>query len=191
MVLAGANSILLGTADFVEYKWDYFTSLAEGPIRTRAVNFLSSINWVALRMFATESRGGVPCDVLPPIGLGYNHMVRIIRYEDGIYWVARLRLPSISNHQEDSVNVASEIAMKREAATISAVRRSTDIPIPKVHTFKLKRELDVGAPFFLMDCVKGNVGMDLSMEIPSLHKEAYLRELASIQVSQTTRLSIN
>lgn len=82
--------------------------------------------------------------------------------------------------------MVSEVAMKREVTTISAVRHATHIPIPEVHAFKLKNELNVGAPFILMDCVKGNVGMDLSMEIPLLYRKGFLREMARIQVSQVT-----
>lgn len=40
----------------------------------------------------------------------------------------------------------------------------------------------VGAPCMLMDCLRGNVGMDLSIAVPSAHKLRAFASMAEIQV---------
>lgn len=46
-------------------------------------SFLASVNWTALLEYAAKKRKGVSCKLLPDIGLGYNHMVRIVQFSDG------------------------------------------------------------------------------------------------------------
>lgn len=121
------------------------------------------------------------CHLLPDIGLGHNYMVRIVQFEDGVRWVARLRMPPVATpgpfeNWEDSAE-----AMKNcEYNTISLVRQVTSIPIPKVHTIETRQDTDVRASFMLMD-----MGMDLGMKIPPEYKQGFLRRLAQIYVSHS------
>ncbi|KAF4417969.1 protein kinase-like (PK-like) protein [Fusarium austroafricanum] len=160
-----SSSVLLKTPEngekFSNYKWQYFSSLTEGPIRSRAKLFLKSINWPGLEEFATTKRNGIKCTILPDIGLGYNHMVRIIEFEDGDRWVARLKLPSLLKPDTSEPEQALDARMSYEFNTISFLREKTSIPIPKIHAFEARPHCSVGAPFMLMDCLKGNVGMDI------------------------------
>ncbi|PCD21225.1 hypothetical protein FGRA07_11752 [Fusarium graminearum] len=147
---------------FSDYKWQYFSSLTEGPIRSRAEGFLRSIDWPELERFATTKRSGIKCRILPDIGLGYNHMVRIIKFEDGDRWVARLKLPSLSTPEKSEPEQTLDTKMTYEFNTISFLRENTSIPIPMIHAFEARPHCGVGAPFMLMDCLKGNVGMDIA-----------------------------
>lgn len=168
---------------FSGYKWTYFLSLKEGPIRSRAELFLTSVNWPALQEFAASKRNGTSCRLLPDIGLGYNHMVRIIEFVDGGRWVARLKLPSLekadtSEQTLDSTGIC-------EFNTMSLLEQKTTIPIPKIHSFEARFDCSVGAPFMLMDCLEGNVGMDLGMTVPEKSKRAFLSDLAKIHVGRS------
>src|SRR5690606_376807 len=107
---------------------------------------------------------------LPDIGLGYNHMVRIIDFADGNRWVARLQMPPLSNTVSKT---ALETKTKCEFNTMSLLQERTSIPIPKVHAVEAHSQCDVKAAFMLMDCLEGNVGMDLGMKIPPEHKKAF------------------
>lgn len=167
---------------FSGYKWKYFASLQGGPVRSRAERFLASVNWPGLLDYATKKRSGVDCVFLPDIGLGYNHMVRIIKFADGNRWAARLRMPPPSDYLE----AALETSMKCEFATISLLQQWTSIPIPKVHAIEAREQHDVKAPFMLMDCLEGNVGMDLGMKVPAEHKKEFFGALARVHVSTPT-----
>jgi hypothetical protein len=166
---------------FSGYQWTYFSSLQQGPLRSRAESFLASVDWVALREYAAAERKGIDCSLLPDIGLGYNHMVRIVEFTDGVRWVARLRLPSLAGCY--SAEAALKTKSDCEFHTISLLRQRTNLPIPEVYAYEGRSDCSVKAPFMLMDCLEGNVGMDLGMEIPPEHKQAFLNGLAKIHVS--------
>lgn len=144
------------------------------------------MNWPGLLDYATKKHSGVNCVLLPDIGLGYNHMVRIIEFADGNRWVARLRMPPLS----DTVSkIALETKTRCEFATILLLQQRTSIPMPKVHAIEARDQCEVKASFMLMDCMEGNVGMDLGMRVPANYKKAFFRALASIHVSTfATRL---
>lgn len=118
------------------------------------------MNWPALLDYAAEKRNGINCVLLPDIGLGVNHMVRILEFADEIRWVARLRMPPLA--ESTSGEVALNTKINREFNAISLVQQKT--------------------PFMLMDCLEGNVGMDLGMEIPPEYKETALSNLAKNHV---------
>jgi len=142
------------------------------------------MNWPALLDYAAKKRNGINCMLLPDIGLGYNHMVRIIEFADGTRWVARLRMPPLSKSGSDED--ALKTIMNCEFNAISLVRRKTRIPVPQIHAFEVKSGCSMKAPFMLMDCLEGNVGMDLGMKIPPEYKQAFLSSLAKIHVGKAT-----
>ncbi|GAB7354887.1 hypothetical protein MBLNU459_g5525t1 [Dothideomycetes sp. NU459] len=90
---------------------------------------------------------------------------------------------SSTNYKWNYFNILPEEAMvQSEVSTISAVRQGTNIPLPNIHAFEARDDHGITAPFILMDCLKGNVAMNLSMDIPSQYKEAFFRAEAKIQV---------
>ncbi|PKY08131.1 hypothetical protein P168DRAFT_9365 [Aspergillus campestris IBT 28561] len=139
---------------FAGYRWSYFSSLSKEPLKARAQAFLQSINWDLLTQCASTKRNGLECRILPDIGLGYNHMVRIVEFSD----------------------------RAREYWTICLVRRESTIPVPRVHLFETDTNSSVGAQFMLMDCLQGNAGRDLSMNIPPEHKLDVYARMAEIHI---------
>lgn len=178
---AHANNSTENMEAFSGYQWTYYPSLEHGPLRSRADSFLASVNWTALLEYAAQKRDGVSGILLPDIGLGYNHMVRIIQFSDGNQWVARLRLPPLA--EGDTCKDALETTGIREFSTIHLLRQTTHIPIPEIHAIEERSDCKVKAPFMLMACLQGNVGMDLGMSVPLQYKKAFLRGLAKIHVS--------
>lgn len=163
------------------FQWNYFSSLSDGPIRARADSFLLSVDWQELLNYAATVRNGMKCILLSHIGLGHNHMVRVIRFMDDVQWAARLRLPSLKD------GTFSDIAksMECEASTIALVRQNTGVPVPEVYAFESDSNCSVKAPFMLMKCLDGNVAMDLGMEVPAEHQQDFFKGLAEIQVSKS------
>ncbi|KAG5293345.1 putative aminoglycoside phosphotransferase domain-containing protein [Histoplasma capsulatum G186AR] len=167
---------------FAGYRWSYFSSNGEGPLHLRAQKFLESTDWGSLIEYAAAERNGMKCGLLPDIGLGYNHMVRIVEFADQVRWVARLRLPDLSQAR-DSLSSARSVT---EYNTIQLVQKETKIPVPQVHAFEGDPYSRVKTQFMLMDCLRGNVGMDLNMEIPSEHKTSVFTRLADIHIEMST-----
>jgi hypothetical protein len=165
---------------FAGYRWSYFSFLSEGPLRSRAQRFLETIDWDSLIRCASVKRNGVECRLLPDIGLGYNHMVRVVEFVDQVRWIARLRMPQLRRDGEDAAK-AGEI-MESEYRTIYLIQKESKIPVPHVHMFEADPNSQVGAQFMLMDCVRGNAGIDLSMNIPPEHKSDVYARMAEIQV---------
>lgn len=94
--------------------------------------------------------------------------------------MAQLRLPPLA--EGDFREDALETTEIREFSTICLVRERTHIPIPEIHAIEERSDCKVKAPFMLMDCLQGNVGMDLGMSVPPMCKKAFLRGLARIHV---------
>ncbi|KAF7510071.1 hypothetical protein GJ744_007175 [Endocarpon pusillum] len=165
---------------FSGYQWHYYPSLQAGHYRSHADRFLASVNWPALIEYATEKRNGINCVLLPDIGLGLNNMVRILEFADGLRWVARLQMPPLaeSTSCEDTPNTK----MNREFHAISLVQQKTRVPVPQIYALESGGDCSVRAPFMLMDCLEGNVAMDLGKEIPPESKQTALSDLAKIHV---------
>jgi hypothetical protein len=142
--------------------------------------FIDCTAWQALTEYATTVRGGKGCIILPHIGLGFNHMVRIIEFDDNVQWIARLRMQSLSRNRDGSEK--AENVMNLEHNMILLVKEHTNIPVPQVHAIELDPGCGVDAQFMLVDCLKGNAGIDLSMRVPSTHKNYVLSRIAEIQV---------
>ncbi|TGO17247.1 hypothetical protein BTUL_0019g00370 [Botrytis tulipae] len=63
--------------------------------------------------------------------------------------------------------------MSCELNAISLVRQQLSIPTPEVHTFGMSNDSIARAPFILMDCSEGNVGMDLGLKIPREYMQTF------------------
>lgn len=177
---ASANAILGNGDAFTGYRWSYFPSLTDETLRLRAQQSLNSIDWTALIEYAAAARSGRECRLLPDIGLGFNHIVRIIEFDDNTRWIARLRMQPVSQGK-DTMDTARSI-MECEHNTIQLVQKESRIPVPQIHAVEFNPNCKVMAQFMLMDCLRGNVGMDLSMKVPPYHKKYVFSMMAQIQV---------
>lgn len=56
--------------------------------------------------------------------------------------------------------------------------------MPEIHAFGPRSNSSFTAPHMLMDCPEGDVGMDLGMEVPPKHKQAFVENLAKMHISK-------
>ena len=80
--------------------------------------------------------------------------------------------------------------MECEHNAIQLVQRESSIPVPQIHAVELNPNCKVMAQFMLMDCLRGNVGMDLDMRVPANHKKHVFARMAEIQVSYNSWLAL-
>ncbi|KAK7432920.1 hypothetical protein QQZ08_000391 [Neonectria magnoliae] len=78
-------------------------------------------------------------------------MVRRIVFDDQVSWIARLRMPPISDLPDDREAAIYARIMQVEVAGMKFLKAKTDIPVPIVHAYNTEQDNNVGAPYILID----------------------------------------
>ncbi|KAI9748692.1 MAG: acetyl-CoA synthetase [Chaenotheca gracillima] len=167
---------------FAGYKWAGIDTFNKGSFwHLRGQSMLESVDWEALCRYGTRLNHGRSCTLLPDIAMGGRHMVRILLFDDDTRWIARVRMPSRHANSPDSH------LLKLEADALRYVKERTKIPVPTVFGHTAGEE--IGAPVMLMECLRGNVGMDLNFDfIPDKQKATFYEEMAHIQTDISSLL---
>ncbi|KAI9793098.1 MAG: hypothetical protein M1816_000996 [Peltula sp. TS41687] len=174
------------TDEYTGFKWTGLSKFEDSnpyQFQQRASALLDSVNWEALCDFASKLNDGKKCTVLPPMGMGGRHMVRILKFEDGSRWIARLKLST-----KDTTALGDEM-MKSEVDCLTLVKDRTTMPVPRVFGSMYKDYATIGAPVMLMECLPGNVGTDLNYRsIPAQYKSKFFEEMARCQAEMSSSL---
>lgn len=106
-----------------------------GEYADRIDQFVKAVDDNALKKYASGLRENRPCVLSREFSVGNDNLVRKIEFDDGIKWVARLRMPRIlhdtdgaasSHHNyENEKNDRSKsvlVAMRSELATMEFVQ---------------------------------------------------------------------
>jgi len=113
------------------------------------------------------------------MAIGCNNLVRILVFEDGSRWIARLRLPSIDSDETAEVKSA---LLQREIDCMRLVKERTSVPVPAVLGYDTSAENAIGAPSMLMEYIPGNVAVDLQQDgVPPAHQSSFYVEMARLQ----------
>ena len=178
-------TIMTNKPVFEGYKWDGLSSYNEdSPYGQWVHKTMDHINWDALCRYASKLQGEESCRVSPQFTMGGRHLVRRIDFQGGTRWIARVRITTPMNEDEGG------LLLQREVDCIQLVKERTSVPVPTVFGYVASAKNEIGAPFMLMECLSGNVGVDLSgVEIPTQHKASFHREMARFQVRRLGILS--
>ena len=163
---------------FEGYKWSGMSSeTEESPYGQWVQGLLNRINWDALCQYASKLHNDEDCTISPDFTMGGRHMVRRINFRDGTRWIGRVRITTPINGDE------GRRLLQREVDCMELVKERTSVPVPTVFGYVVSAKNDFGAPFMLMECLSGNVGIDLhGVEIPAQYKASFHREMARFQV---------
>lgn len=147
--------------------------------REQATAFFAAVKWDMLECIPSFHRNGIPCRFEDNFALGHFNMVRRMIFEDGISWVARLRLPILAPdlHHREALRIArtlqTEISSMRfikyvisyfiriMLTGVPQLRAKTSFPVPEIHRYDIDPNNNVGAPYILMDYIHGTVAMEL------------------------------
>jgi hypothetical protein len=181
-----------------------------GEYTERIDDFLCKVNTSALLSYASSLRGNRSCTLSREFSVGNFNLVRKLEFEDGVSWIARLRMPSMP----DSTPVPPLILKKRCAwacspnstrwtsfgiyhlgrlfpscLTLNFHRQNTDIPIPRVYGYDLDPGNSIGCPFSLLEYIHGNTAEEVSRHYPGDHEgvpaqfeEKFWRQIAKIMI---------
>ena len=97
--------------------------------------------------------------------------------EDDSRWVARLRMTATET--DDDEGNGADLLLGREVDCIQLVRERTPVPVPKIFGYMSSSRKEIGALFMLMECLSGNVAMDLKFDsIPAPYKSSFYSDTA-------------
>ncbi|KAI5464388.1 hypothetical protein BGZ63DRAFT_451628 [Mariannaea sp. PMI_226] len=136
---------------------------------------LPIINWDALQDYAISLRPA-PCDnepptcsLLPQYNMGGLHIIRILQFNDGARWVARIQLHSGSDE--------SAKRLLHEVHTLSVIREHGRVPVQRF-----------GVAFTLMEFIPGDSAMESfggwhahRGKIPLQYKSKFYHQVAQMQ----------
>lgn len=157
------------------------------PYRVEVDDCLKRTNWDAIRERASQANNGQPCNFLAHETCGANNMARMLEFQDGTRWVARV----LMNRPTESLSAK----MKSEIDTTVFLKTHTKAPVPQVFAYELDETNPAGVAYMLLEMLPGNDGMTLCAEYEKKHnkhiigipaefrQEAY-RTLAAAHVSQ-------
>lgn len=151
---------------------------------------IPEIDWDALRDYAINIKrtlcqgagieSSLKCDIPPMYSMGGLHLVRLLAFEDGTRWVARIRL-----HEATS---ESRNLFISETHTLCLIRERRSIPVPRVLGYDVCPDR-IGRAFMIMEFIPGSTAMNAfggpqlhGGEIPLQHKAKFHRDIAYIQV---------
>jgi aminoglycoside phosphotransferase (APT) family kinase protein len=151
--------------NITDYNWSTDTTTCE--------NLIDAVNWLNLQEYASRLHQDEACNAEPPIGMGGRHFVRILTFKGGDRWLARFPIRS---------NDTDETVMLQEAGILRIVAEHSTVPVPIVFA-TVPRKAEFGVAFMLMDCLPGNVGVDVNDGIvPQKYKSRFFKQMANAQV---------
>ncbi|KAL9053372.1 MAG: hypothetical protein Q9162_004813 [Coniocarpon cinnabarinum] len=175
------------------FKWQALSAFeTSSPLYLRGKKLLETVNWDTLRARASGIRNGQSCNIEGPYAIGGRNLVRILTFEDGVRWVARLRLPTATSEMETvspKGDEASDALVDREIACLRIVSERTAVPVPKVYGHIATGKAGIGAATIFMECLTGNVAMDICFDtIPTPFKSKFFQQMAYAQTQISTIL---
>ena len=146
---------------------------------------MQQTDWLALCRLASDLRGGVLSEPLDSSTNGLNNMARLLRFDDGVLWVARIAMRR-SN--------AASAKLRSEVDTICWIQESSRLPVPKIFASEVEvgPHNVAGVPFVLMEFLPGNTAMDSNggyethhSKIPIALQPHFYRSVAACHVQMT------
>jgi hypothetical protein len=123
------------------------------------------------------------CIALDQVTSGLNNIVRVLEFSDQTRWVARVHIRRSSSPLVHSTKLETEIA------TMQFIKENSDLPVPRVFTYKVDENNSVNAVFMLMELLPGIVAMDAlgghrarRGVIPREHRQNFYRSVANSHV---------
>lgn len=91
--------------------------LEDSEVATRAAQCLENVRWDKLNALCSSLRNGIGCKVSENYSLGTQNLVKLVEFEDGLKWVARMSLLMHDNEIGAELKASSEKCMENLVAT--------------------------------------------------------------------------
>ncbi|KAJ9606858.1 hypothetical protein H2200_008868 [Cladophialophora chaetospira] len=120
-----------------------------------------------------DEMGDISCEINPEPMCGSYNLVYIIRWSDGVKWVARIPSIGLKYGPHNAAKTNSEYA------TMEYIRNHTSLPVPKVFCHSWNPDI-AGVPFALLSFVEGKSLYQFWKEETSTTEEQKLEVLSAI-----------
>ncbi|KAI1454172.1 kinase-like domain-containing protein [Annulohypoxylon moriforme] len=155
---------------------------------TATKNFFNSVKWDVLASVASRLRNGLQCSYIDKYSIGTFNLVRRLDFDDGISWVARVRLPPEASPAPPG-QYDSQRAFEVEAASMKFFKSKTTIPVPELFAYDADPSNEVGVQWMFMEYIHGTTAEELKkirnsepMMFGTIEQDRKLREqMAKIQ----------
>lgn len=142
-------------------------------------------NWEAICDTASRAYGGQPCRVLPNYTCGGSSLARLLEFQDGTRWVARIQLQKSDSEASRKLRV--------EIDTTILLRVRTKAPVPQIFAFNVDDTQSPSAAYMLLEFFPGNTAMDEARGyartdwglIPCHYRRTFYRSMAAAHVRLT------
>ncbi|KAI0105193.1 hypothetical protein F4776DRAFT_647632 [Hypoxylon sp. NC0597] len=151
-------------------------------IRAKADDCIKRTNWTYICEVASRTNGGQPCKALPKYTSGGTSLARLLEFQDGTYWVARVQLlePTLETSRR----------LQNEVDTITLLKTNTRAPVPRIFAFNHGDMHTAGSAFVLLELLPGNSAMDEADGyhrtdwglIPLQYRQTFYRSMAAAHV---------
>lgn len=94
----------------------------ESEVATQAARCLENTRWDNLITLCSSLRNGIGCEVSEKYSLGTQNLVKLVEFEDGLKWVARISLLMNDNEVGAELTASSEKCMESQVATYRYLR---------------------------------------------------------------------
>lgn len=145
--------------------------------------------WDEVCRIASGRAGHLECTALDKVASGLNNIVRVLEFSDQTRWVARVHI------KRSNSPLVSSTKLKTEIATMQFIKEHSDLPVPRVFTYKVDENNSVNAAFMLIELLPGIVAMDAlgghkahRGVIPREHRQNFYRSVAKSHVCLLSRL---
>jgi len=152
-------------------------------LRAQVDGCFQRTNWRAVCETASQVNGGQPCRALLDYTSGGSSLARLLEFQDGTRWIARIQL--LRSTPETSRRLRIEID------TMVLLRTVSKASIPQVFAFELSDTNPFGAAYALFEFIPGNTAMDKARRydrpdgqvIPRQYQQVFYRSMAAAHVS--------
>lgn len=153
------------------------------PENSRADEYLEQTDWTALCDIASRIYKGQDCRPLPAYTAGGSHLARVLEFQDGTRWIARVQMAKANAHTSERI--------RSEIDTMAFLKACTKAPVPLVFASSVSDTNPTGVSFLLLQFLPGNTALDESRKyqglesslIPPPFRNKFYSSIAAAHVS--------
>lgn len=155
-------------------------SIQDTVTRQKLQKCMKRTNWTAICNAASRARMSQPCTPRPEYTGGRSSLARLLEFEDGTLWIARIQLEKSSPQSSCRAQI--------DIDTMAFLRSHTDAPVPRVFAWEVDDQNAADVAFVLLEYLAGKTAYDESRMynnealIPLPFQGTFYKSMAKVHV---------
>ncbi|MCJ1380596.1 hypothetical protein MMC17_003704 [Xylographa soralifera] len=117
----------------------------------------NNTDWYEVATTCSKLRTGVPCAVSSRFTVGWQYLLKLIEFDDGVRWVIHVPL----DYTGPGSTACITDRMSRKVATYKFLKQNTAIPVPDVHGYSVDVDPSIRSPYILLTYIDGTLAANL------------------------------